>query len=134
MRKFFADMVAVVIFSTVVGMLIEIIISGMTFGQSVQARLFAVPVNLITAVPYGMFRDWIFRLTKASAGGKVKKCIVDILIFVLFQVPLYAAILSFSGASIKQIIAACITMTIISFFIGRIMGIFIDSSRRLFKV
>jgi exosortase/archaeosortase len=133
-RKFFADMIAVVISSTIIGMLIEVVISGMTFEQSIQARLLAVPINLITAIPYGMFRDFVFKFTRVNSGGKIKKCIVDILTFAVFQVPLYSAILTFSGANAKQIILACSTVTIISIFVGRIMGIFIDFFRRLLKV
>ncbi|MFH1192562.1 MAG: L-alanine exporter AlaE [bacterium] len=72
MRRFFADTFAMIAFSTVVGMVIEIFISGMTLGQSVQARLTAIPANLLTARLYGMFRDWMFRLFRVQEGSQFK--------------------------------------------------------------
>src|SRR3989344_7159596 len=134
MRRFFADTFAMITFSTVVGMVIEILVSDMTFGQSVQARLTAIPANLLTARPYGMFRDWVFRLMRANEGGQVRKGIADILAFALFQVPLYVTILFTSGANVRQIATACGTLTILSIFMGRPCGIFLDFSRRLLRI
>jgi len=134
MRRFLSDTFAMITFSTVVGMVIEIIVSGMTLNQSVQARLTAIPANLLTARLYGMFRDWIFRLLRAQEGSQLKKGIADILAFVLFQVPLYATILATSGANICQIATACGTVTIFSAFMGRPYGIFLDFSRWLFRI
>ena len=133
-RRLFADTFAMIAFSTVVGMVIEILISGMTLGQSVQTRLTAIPVNLLTARPYGMFRDWVFRLMRAHEGGKVRKGIADTMAFVLFQAPLYVAILTISGANVRQIATACGTITILSAFMGRPYGIFLDFSRWLFRI
>ena len=134
MRRFFADTFAMITFSTVVGMVIEILISGMTLGQSVQARLAAIPANLLTARPYGIFRDWVFRLMRANEGGHVRKGIADILAFVFFQVPLYVIILATAGANVRQIATACGTITILSAFMGRPYGIFLDFSRWLFRI
>ena len=134
MRRFLSDTFAMITFSTLVGMVIEIIVSGMTLEQSVQARLTAIPANLLTARLYGMFRDWMFRLFGAHEGGQVKKGIADILAFVLFQVPLYATILATSGANVRQIVTACGTVTIFSAFMGRPYGVFLDFSRWLFKI
>jgi len=134
MRRFFVDTFAMITFSTVVGMMIEIFISGMTLGQSMQARLTAIPVNLLTARLYGIFRDWILQVMRTNEGGQVKKGIADILAFILFQVPLYAIILATSGANIRQIATACGTITILSAFMGRPYGIFLDFSRWLFRI
>ncbi|MBI5188923.1 MAG: L-alanine exporter AlaE [Nitrospirae bacterium] len=121
-------------FSTVVGMVIEIFVSGMTLGQSAQARLTAIPANLLTARLYGIFRDWVFRLMRAHEGGQVREGIADIMAFILFQVPLYATILAISGANVHQIATACGTVTILSVFMGRPYGIFLDFSRWLFRI
>lgn len=133
-RKFIADTFAMITFSTVVGMVIEILISGMTLGQSIQARLTAIPLNFITARPYGIFRDWIFRMTGANESGQIRKGFADIMAFVLFQVPLYATILFTSGANLKQIITACSTVSILFVFMGRPYGAFLDFSRWLFRI
>lgn len=60
MRRFMADTTAMISFSFVVGMFIEIVISGLTFGQSLQSRITGIVVNLLTGGLYGKFRDWIF--------------------------------------------------------------------------
>ncbi|MBI3599772.1 MAG: L-alanine exporter AlaE [Nitrospinae bacterium] len=131
---FFADTFAMITFSTVVGMVIEILVSGMTLGQSAQARLTAIPANLLTARLYGIFRDWVFQLMRALKGGQVKEGIADIMAFILFQVPLYATILAISGANVHQIATACGAVTILSVFMGRPYGIFLDFSRWLFRI
>jgi hypothetical protein len=134
MRKFFSDTFSMLTFSTIVGMLIEIFISKMTFGQSIQARLTAMPANFITTRPYGFFRDYLFHIFKVEDKTNRKGTLVDILAFVLFQVPLYASILLFSGANMIQILKACSTLTIFSIFLGRPYGLFLDFSRWLFRV
>ncbi len=133
LRRFVADTIAMIVFSTSTGMLIEIFLSGMSFGQSLQARLTAIPANTITARPYGMFRDWVIRVSGATKGGQVRKAISDIIAFILFQVPLYATILLTAGANPRQIATACGTVTILSAFMGRPYGIFLDFVRLLFK-
>ena len=50
-----------VVYCTVVNMMIEIFLSGMTFEQSLSSRLVAIPVNIIIAVPYGIYRDFAMR-------------------------------------------------------------------------
>lgn len=55
LRHAVADTFAMVVYCTVVNMMIEIFLSGMTFEQSLSSRLVAIPVNIIIAVPYGIF-------------------------------------------------------------------------------
>ncbi len=129
MRRFVADTLCMVIFSTVCGMAIEILIAGLTFGQSLQTRMTAIPANVLTARPYGMYRDWVLRSTGAT--GSLALMLADIGAFVTFQVPLYAAILASSGATMPQIFAACTSVTISSLFMGRPYGIFLEFMRRV---
>ena len=56
-----------VVYCTVVNMMIEIFLSGMTFEQSLSSRLVAIPVNIIIAVPYGFYRDFAMRRRAESA-------------------------------------------------------------------
>lgn len=51
LRHAVADTFAMVVYCTVVNMMIEIFLSGMTFEQSLSSRLVAIPVNIIIAVP-----------------------------------------------------------------------------------
>lgn len=59
MRRFLADTTAMVVFSTVAGMFTEIVVAGLSVQQSLYARLTALPIILITARPYGRYRDWM---------------------------------------------------------------------------
>ena len=53
-----ADIAAMIIFSTALCMMIEVFIAKLTVFQSMRARMAAIPVNLITGRPYGIFLDW----------------------------------------------------------------------------
>jgi FixJ family two-component response regulator len=55
MRRYFVDTIAMVIFSTALGLIVEIAIAGLTFQQSIQTRAAAVPVILLTGRPYGIY-------------------------------------------------------------------------------
>lgn len=134
MRRFLADTFAMVVFSTVAGMFVELVIADMTLAQSAQARVTAIPIMLITARPYGAFRDWVFVLSGAKTGGQVRRGLADIGAFVAFQLPLYAMILLLAGANLRQVAAACATATIILAISGRPYGVFLERCRRLFGV
>ena len=133
-RKFLADTFAMVVFSTVVGMVIEILISNMTVEQSVNTRLIAVPLNLFTARPYSIFRDWVSQIAKADKSGQIRKGIADVLAYILFQVPLYMSILLVSGTNSEQMMIACGTFTAFSAFVGRPYGLFLELSRWFFGI
>ena len=134
MRRFLADTFALVAFSTVAGMFVELVIAQMTLTQSVRARVTAIPITLATARPYGVFRDWVFRLTGANTGGEVRRALADIGAFVAFQVPVYAAVLLLAGANLRQVAVACATATVILAISGRPYGLFLELCRRLFGV
>jgi hypothetical protein len=132
MRRFVADTLALVVFSTVAGMFVELVIAQMTLTQSVRARVTAIPIILVTARPYGVFRDWVFRLSKANTGGQVRRALADIGTFVAFQVPVYATVLLSAGANLRQVAVACATATVILAISGRPYGLFLELCRRLF--
>ena len=58
-RETLADTFALITFGLVVGMAVEILVAGLTIDQSLQSRLLSVPVNMIIARPYGVYRDWM---------------------------------------------------------------------------
>ncbi len=134
MRTFLADTFALVAFSTLAGLLTELLVAGMSLAQSAQARATAVPATLLTARPYGLFRDWVFRVSGAEAGGPARRALADVAAFVAFQVPVYAAILALAGASPEQMAKACGTAAIVLAVSGRPYGLFLELSRRLFGV
>jgi hypothetical protein len=133
-RSFIADVFAMIVFSTAVGMGVEVYISGMTFSQSLAARIASIIPNLLTARPYGVFRDWVLRLFGVTKGRWLRRGIADIVAITIFQVPLYAIILWFAGANRAQILTACSALSILSAFMGWPCGLFLDLCRKIFRV
>ncbi|PMH46184.1 hypothetical protein BCU68_08940 [Vibrio sp. 10N.286.49.B3] len=129
-----ADTFAMVVFSFVSGMCIEIFISGMTFEQSLESRLLSIPVNIAIAWPYGVFRDWVLRQGNRVSSDSKMKLISDLVAYVLFQSPVYACILLVVGASPEQIVTAVASNAIVSCAIGVLYGVFLDKCRLWFKV
>ena len=63
MKSYFIDTAATVTFFTVVAALSELLIAGMDPKQVLIARLIMIPVMMVTARPYGLWRDWFFSKT-----------------------------------------------------------------------
>ncbi|MDO6579993.1 L-alanine exporter AlaE [Photobacterium sp. SP02] len=133
-RNAAADTFAMVVFCFITGMMIEVFISGMTFQQSLASRTLSIPVNIAIAWPYGVFRDWMIRQgAKLSPLGRMK-FVSDMLAYVLFQSPVYAAILWFVGAEPEQIMTAVATNALVSGVLGGVYGQFLEVCRRMFRV
>ncbi|MCQ1060897.1 L-alanine exporter AlaE [Photobacterium sp. DNB23_23_1] len=133
-RSAAADTFAMVIFSFITGMMIEVFISGMTFEQSLASRTLSIPVNIAIAWPYGVFRDMMIRQgMKLSSAGWMKG-LSDMLAYVMFQSPVYACILLVVGADIDQIITAVTSNAFVSGALGVVYGQFLEMCRRMFRV
>ncbi|CAK4067378.1 MULTISPECIES: L-alanine exporter AlaE [Vibrio] len=133
-RNAAADTFAMVVFCFVSGMLIEILISGMTFEQSLASRTLSIPVNIAIAWPYGLFRDYVLRQGARLSDTGVMKNVSDLVAYVLFQSPVYAAILFTVGASTDQIITAVTSNAVVSCGMGVLYGYFLDMCRKWFRV
>ncbi len=129
-----ADTFAMVVFCFLSGMLIEIFISGMSFQQSLASRTLSIPVNIAIAWPYGLFRDVMIRNARRISPSALMKNVADLVAYVLFQSPVYAAILYSVGASNDQIVTAVTSNAIISCGMGVLYGHFLDICRRWFRV
>jgi hypothetical protein len=127
---FLADTLSMTIFSAVLCMTIEVFLAGLTFGQSLTARLAAVPTNLLTGRAYGIYRDCLFRFSRLRADSWIQAAVVDTIAFLSFQVPLYGVVLWIAGASFKQMIVSATSMTLIFALAGRPYGIFLQACRR----
>lgn len=134
LRHAVADTFAMVVYCTVVNMMIEIFLSGMTFQQSLSSRLVAIPVNIIIAVPYGFYRDFAMRRARRISASGWMKNIADVVAYVTFQSPVYVAILLVVGADWHQIAAAVSSNIVVSMMMGAAYGYFLDYCRRLFRV
>lgn len=133
-RNAAADTFAMVVFCFVTGMVIEILISGMSFQQSLASRTLSIPVNIAIAFPYGLFRDFCLRQGKRLSETPLMRNISDLVAYVLFQSPVYALILLAVGASSEQIITAVSSNAVVSCGMGVLYGYFLDMCRRWFRV
>ncbi|VYT96670.1 L-alanine exporter AlaE [Metakosakonia massiliensis] len=134
LRHAAADTFAMVVYCSVVNMLIEIFLSGMSFEQSLSSRLVAIPVNIIIAWPYGFYRDAILRYSRRLSPRSGVRTLADVFAYVSFQSPVYVAILLTVGAGWHQIIAAVSSNAVLSMMMGALYGYFLDYCRRLFRV
>ena len=133
-RSAAADTFAMVIFSFITGMMIEVFVSGMTFEQSLASRTLSIPVNIALAWPYGVVRDMMIRQgMKLSSAGWMKG-LSDMLAYVMFQSPVYACILLVVGADFDQIITAVTSNAFVSGALGVVYGQFLEMCRRMFRV
>jgi hypothetical protein len=133
-RRYLADTSALIVYSTVAGVFVEIVVAGLTVEQCLRARLTAVPIILVTGRPYGLYRDWIWRLSRAEEGVVARRVIADTTAFVSFQLPVYWIVLIVAGATFWQIATASVTATIILLVSGRPYGALLDLLRRLYRV
>ena len=135
MRKYIADTLALLVFSTLAALFTEIVIAGLSLSQSAHARVIAVPVIIVTARPYGVYRDWVLRRFLAEAAGqRLRRVVADTTAFLSFQLPIYWMILALAGANLRQIAvssAGAIAAICIS---GRPYGVLLDLFRRLLGV
>lgn len=131
--KLIADTFALVTFAFVVGMFVEIALSGLTLDQSFQSRLFAIPLNLIGARPYGLYRDWLLLIAKTEDKTRITLIVIDILAFLSFMAPQYAAVLWWVGADPIQVLTACISVAVISVIVGRPYGLYMVFCRRIME-
>lgn len=135
LRNALADTFAMVVYCFVTGMAIEIILSGMTLQQSLSSRLLSIPVNIVIAWPYGLYRDRVVaRLSNLSPQRGWLRNLADLLAYVSFQSPVYAAILLAIGADGAQVATAVASNAVISMVIGVVYGYFLEYCRRLFHV
>lgn len=134
-RSAAADTFALVVYCFIAGMAIEILVSGMSFQQSLSSRLLSIPVNILIAWPYGRYRDLFIRIARRSDRSPfLLRNLADLLAYVSFQSPVYAAILWSVGADGQQIITAVASNAVVSMAMGVVYGYFLEYCRRLFRV
>ncbi|MCW6541921.1 L-alanine exporter AlaE [Yersinia ruckeri] len=135
LRSAAADTFALVVYCFITSMVIEILVSGMSFEQSLSSRLLSIPVNILIAWPYGMYRDSFIRFARrhGNHSGWAKN-LADLLAYVSFQSPVYAIILWIVGADFQQIATAVASNAVVSMVMGVAYGYFLEYCRRLFRV
>ncbi|MFH7118954.1 L-alanine exporter AlaE, partial [Klebsiella pneumoniae] len=81
-----------------------------------------IPVNIIIAVPYGIYRDFAMRQARRISPARWMKNMADVLAYVTFQSPVYVAILWSVGADWHQIVAAVSSNLAVSMMMGAAYG------------
>ena len=127
MKSYFIDTAATITFFTVVAALSELLIAGMGPTQVLIARLIMIPVMMVTARPYGLWRDWFFSKTRPQL--RLKKLVGDIIAFITFQVPVYVATLALAGANASEIAAAVSASIVFMILLSRPFGIYLQAVR-----
>lgn len=135
LRSATADTFALVVYCFITGMAIEIVLSGMSFDQSLSSRLLSIPVNILIAWPYGLYRDRILRFARHHGSDHfIVRNLADLFAYVSFQSPVYVVILLTIGADSSQILTAVTSNAVISMVMGILYGYFLEYCRRLFRV
>jgi hypothetical protein len=121
------DTVASVVFFTLIAAATELFIAGMAWREVLVTRLIMVPVMVLTGRPYGIWRDWCFKITKPAAYWL--ETLTDCLAFMTFQLPIYAATLAIAGASGEEILTLLLAASGIMLIISRPFGLYLDGVR-----
>lgn len=130
MRPFLADTLALLSFFTVTGVLNERFLAGMDWSEVLTARLVGAPLMVLTARPYGLWRDWLLGRFAAPTGfGRIAW---DSLALMLFQVPLYALVIWAGGAEGGEVLRGCLGAAGIMLLSGRPYGLWLDLVRSWF--
>ncbi|MBW2990926.1 L-alanine exporter AlaE [Candidatus Woesearchaeota archaeon] len=134
-RGYIADTSAALVFGNIVYGANEYFIGGLEPNEVLKTRLGMSFMGLFISRPYGKFREFWAKLLKTDAeSSKLKKFVTDVTGNVAYYSPVYAGIMTLSGASIEEIAKALPAGIVIGFISGRPMGWFMDKSRKLFKV
>mgnify|MGYP000058613638 CR=1 FL=1 len=126
---FLADTTALILFFTTTGIINERFIAGMTWDQVLHARLLGAVLMIPVARPYGLWRDW---LMKRAGPGRASMLLWDSIALVSFQVPIYAAIIAFSGASGSGLVRGTLGAALMMLLLGRPYGAFLNGVRKVF--
>ena len=128
-RRSVADTLALLLFFTTTGIINERFIAGMTWNQVLHARLIGGILMVPVGRPYGVWRDWIMRHAKRT---RLSQIAWDSISLVSFQVPIYAGIIAFSGASGSGLLRGILGAAVIMIVLGRPYGVFLRWVRQLF--
>lgn len=131
MRLLIIDTVATIVFFTAVATFSELVIAGMEPSKVLVTRLLMVPIMILTGRPYTGWRDGLLKQVRPQ--NQWSAAFVDIVAFLSFQGPVYAATLLIAGASLVEVGAAIGSAVIFMMLLARPFGLFVDWARRTFN-
>lgn len=128
-RTFAADSLALLVFFTTTGIINERFIAGMAWDQVLDARLMGGLLMVPVGRPYGIWRDWMMR---HAHHGRASQFLWDCLALVSFQVPIYAAVIAYSGATGAGLLRGVLGAAAMMIALGRPYGAFLGWVRLRF--
>ncbi|MBI2381270.1 MAG: L-alanine exporter AlaE [Gammaproteobacteria bacterium] len=131
-HDFLVDVFVMNSFSYAVAAPIELLVAGLSFAEHLQVRAVALVLNTLIGRPYGLWRDWVLgRSATGPASSAWRRYWVDTLIFLSFQLPLYVSNMLLGGAQLDGILKAAATATLLSGFLGRPYGLYLEWFKNL---
>jgi hypothetical protein len=130
--NFIADTLALVIFFTVASGLNERFVVRMDWHEILVSRGIGAVLMVVTARPYGIWRDWF--LARTSPSTRVTRLAADCVALLSFQVPIYAAIILVGGADGAGVVRGALGFAALMLVLGRPYGLFLDFIRGLFRL
>ena len=130
MRAFAADTLALVTFFTATGIVNERFVAGMEWPEVAAARLIGAPLMVLTARPYGVWRDAV--IARFATGTSGSLALWDTVALLLFQVPIYVAIIAAGGARGDELLRGALGAAAIMLLLGRPYGAWLDLVRSWF--
>jgi len=129
-RSFIADTLALVVFFTIASGANERFIAGLNWDEVATSRLIGAPLMVLTARPYGLWRDWV--LARFHPRQRWSELLTDSVALLVFQVPIYVAIIVAGGAEGSAILRGALGFALLMFLLGRPYGAFLEFVRGLF--
>ena len=130
MRALAADTLALLTFFTTTGIVNERIVAGMEWPEVATARLIGAPLMVLTARPYGVWRDAV--LARFADGSRGSLALWDTFALLAFQVPIYVAIIAAGGARGNELVRGAAGAAAIMLLLGRPYGAWLDLVRSWF--
>ena len=129
-RAFLADTAALVSFFTLTGVLNERFVVGMDWPEVARARLIGAPLMVLTARPYGAWRDAV--MARMSTGTARSDFVWDTAALIAFQVPIYVAVIAAGGARGAELATGAAGAAAMMLLLGRPYGLWLGAVRRRF--
>lgn len=130
LRSFAADTMALIIFFTIVSGLNERFIAGMSWPEVATSRSIGAVLMVLTARPYGFWRDWFLNRTKPQS--RMANLAMDSIALLSFQVPIYVFIIFASGARGMGIVTGALGFAFLMLVLGRPYGLWLNFVRKGF--
>lgn len=139
-KERFADTFGNISYSFIMGSITDYL-AGLNLQGIIASRTSGIGMNAITGPPYGMWRDFVFSVTKTNSNSSpMKKYFADLLAFNTVQVPLYGCLVAIgsyiSEGEVKwdKVMHGAAYLAMISPIIGPTMGWYMDKCRKMFGV